>query len=211
MASAPERRLGIPRPPGAARRTSQRGSSRSSQRFAPANKKLPSPLAPFSAWADGGVRVPRPRPGQLDVPERQRTHAGRSELRTHGSGPGGAGEGGKRPRQRRDVISTARWRGSGKRDGGVYAGCLAERYQSMSRISINAPELHHPAILGQHVYRHLEGWLARAGQGVQIIVADNALPPAAAADGVVRFSRQADKPPVRVDRRRDRLTPHPFG
>lgn len=41
------------------------------------------------------------------------------------------------------------------------------------------------------IYRHLERWLARRGQGAQIIVADNAPPRAAAADVVTRFSRQA--------------------
>lgn len=47
----------------------------------------------------------------------------------------------------------------------------------------------------ERVYRHLERWLAGPGQGAQIIVADNAPPPTAAADVVVRFSRRADQPP----------------
>jgi hypothetical protein len=47
----------------------------------------------------------------------------------------------------------------------------------------------------ERVYRHLERWLAGSGQGAQIIVADNAPPPTAAADVVVRFSRRVDRPP----------------
>lgn len=45
------------------------------------------------------------------------------------------------------------------------------------------------------VYGHLERWLARAGAGAQIIVADNAPPPTADSDVIVRFSRRADRPP----------------
>lgn len=45
------------------------------------------------------------------------------------------------------------------------------------------------------VYRHLEDWLAGAGAGAQVVVADNAPPPAAVPDVIVRFSRRADRPP----------------
>ena len=41
------------------------------------------------------------------------------------------------------------------------------------------------------VYRHLSGWLAGAGAGAQVVVADNAPPPVAGADVIVRFSRTA--------------------
>ncbi len=45
------------------------------------------------------------------------------------------------------------------------------------------------------VYRHLEGWLAAAGEGAQILVVDND-PPAWVDDNVVvRFSRDAANPP----------------
>jgi hypothetical protein len=45
------------------------------------------------------------------------------------------------------------------------------------------------------MYRHLRRWLAGSGAGAQIIVADNAPPPEADADVVVRFSRRRDVPP----------------
>ena len=45
------------------------------------------------------------------------------------------------------------------------------------------------------VYRHVEHWLAHAGTGAQIIMADNAPPPTADSDVIVRFSRRADRPP----------------
>lgn len=45
------------------------------------------------------------------------------------------------------------------------------------------------------VYRHVERWLASAGAGAQIVVADNAPPPTVQSDVVVRFSRRADRPP----------------
>ncbi|MDG6103102.1 DNA recombination protein RecN [Dactylosporangium aurantiacum] len=47
----------------------------------------------------------------------------------------------------------------------------------------------------ERVYRHLDRWLAGRGVGAQIVVADNAPPPEAAADVVVRFSRRPDQPP----------------
>ena len=45
------------------------------------------------------------------------------------------------------------------------------------------------------VYRHLERWLAGPGFGAQVVVADNAPPPTADSDVIVRFSRRADRPP----------------
>ncbi|MEV1320011.1 DNA recombination protein RecN [Micromonospora arborensis] len=45
------------------------------------------------------------------------------------------------------------------------------------------------------VYRHIEEWLAGRGSGAQIVIADNAPPPAAAAGIIVRFSRHPDRPP----------------
>ena len=45
------------------------------------------------------------------------------------------------------------------------------------------------------IYQHIERWLARAGAGAQIVVADNAPPATANADVVVRFSRRSDRPP----------------
>jgi hypothetical protein len=50
------------------------------------------------------------------------------------------------------------------------------------------------AVIGR-VYRHIEGWLAGAGTGAQVVVADNAPPPTADSDVIVRFSRRADRPP----------------
>jgi len=45
------------------------------------------------------------------------------------------------------------------------------------------------------VYRHIEGWLAAAGEGAQILIVDND-PPAWVDDAVVvRFSRDAANPP----------------
>jgi hypothetical protein len=45
------------------------------------------------------------------------------------------------------------------------------------------------------IYRHVQGWLAGPGAGAQIIVADNAPPPEADPDVIVRFSRRPDQPP----------------
>jgi hypothetical protein len=45
------------------------------------------------------------------------------------------------------------------------------------------------------IYRHLHTWLAGRGAGAQVIVADNAPPPQADPDVVVRFSRRPDQPP----------------
>jgi hypothetical protein len=45
------------------------------------------------------------------------------------------------------------------------------------------------------IYRHLRRWLAGRGAGAQIVVADNAPPPEAEADVIVRFSRRPDQPP----------------
>jgi hypothetical protein len=45
------------------------------------------------------------------------------------------------------------------------------------------------------IYRHLRDWLAGRGAGAQVVVADNAPPPAAEADVIVRFSRRPDQPP----------------
>ncbi|WP_426511934.1 DNA recombination protein RecN [Dactylosporangium sp. McL0621] len=47
----------------------------------------------------------------------------------------------------------------------------------------------------ERIYRHIEDWLAGRGVGAQIVVADNAPPPTAAADVIVRYSRRADQPP----------------
>ena len=44
-------------------------------------------------------------------------------------------------------------------------------------------------------YKHLHEWLNGPGQGAQILVVDNAPPPSADDDVVVRFSRRADQPP----------------
>lgn len=44
-------------------------------------------------------------------------------------------------------------------------------------------------------YKHLHDWLAGPGEGVQVFVVDNAPPPSADDDIVVRFSRRADQPP----------------
>jgi hypothetical protein len=44
-------------------------------------------------------------------------------------------------------------------------------------------------------YKHLHDWLNGPGQGAQILVVDNAPPPSADDDVVVRFSRRADQPP----------------
>jgi hypothetical protein len=45
------------------------------------------------------------------------------------------------------------------------------------------------------IYRHLRRWLAGRGAGAQVVVADNAPPPEADADVIVRFSRRPDQPP----------------
>ncbi|MFK3980631.1 DNA recombination protein RecN [Micromonospora sp. NPDC050397] len=45
------------------------------------------------------------------------------------------------------------------------------------------------------IYRHLDEWLSDRGSGAQIVVADNAPPPTAASDIIVRFSRRPDLPP----------------
>ncbi|MER7008035.1 DNA recombination protein RecN, partial [Dactylosporangium sp. NPDC000555] len=47
----------------------------------------------------------------------------------------------------------------------------------------------------ERVYRHIEAWLAGRGVGAQVVVADNAPPPTAADDVIVRYSRRADQPP----------------
>ncbi|GAA2629081.1 hypothetical protein GCM10010399_70970 [Dactylosporangium fulvum] len=47
----------------------------------------------------------------------------------------------------------------------------------------------------ERIYRHLEEWLAGRGVGAQIVVADNAPPPTAADDVIVRFTRRPDQPP----------------
>jgi hypothetical protein len=44
-------------------------------------------------------------------------------------------------------------------------------------------------------YKHVHDWLNGPGQGAQILVVDNAPPPSADDDVVVRFSRRADQPP----------------
>lgn len=44
-------------------------------------------------------------------------------------------------------------------------------------------------------YKHLHDWLNGPGNGAQILVVDNAPPPSADDDVVVRFSRRADQPP----------------
>jgi len=44
-------------------------------------------------------------------------------------------------------------------------------------------------------YKHLHDWLNGPGHGAQILVVDNAPPPSADDDVVVRFSRRADQPP----------------
>jgi DNA repair exonuclease SbcCD ATPase subunit len=44
-------------------------------------------------------------------------------------------------------------------------------------------------------YKHLHSWLADAGAGAQIVISDNAPPPEADADVIVRFSRRVDLPP----------------
>jgi hypothetical protein len=44
-------------------------------------------------------------------------------------------------------------------------------------------------------YKHLHDWLNGPGQGAQILVVDNAPPPSADGDVVIRFSRRADQPP----------------
>ncbi|WP_157437824.1 hypothetical protein [Actinoplanes subtropicus] len=43
----------------------------------------------------------------------------------------------------------------------------------------------------ERVYQHLSRWPADAGAGAQVVVADNAPPPAAEAGVIVRFSRQS--------------------
>jgi len=61
-----------------------------------------------------------------------------------------------------------------------------------------AATLQHGAADGaviDRIYRHLERWLAGAGFGAQIVIADNAPPRAADSDVIVRFSRRADRPP----------------
>ena len=44
-------------------------------------------------------------------------------------------------------------------------------------------------------YKHLHDWLNGSGRGAQILVVDNAPPPSADDDVVIRFSRRADQPP----------------
>lgn len=44
-------------------------------------------------------------------------------------------------------------------------------------------------------YRHVHDWLGGPGQGAQVIVVDNAPPPTADGNVVVRYSRRADDPP----------------
>jgi hypothetical protein len=58
------------------------------------------------------------RPGGVKGPASEAVAAAHRSWRQ--SGLGGAGLDGKQPRQRRDVIGTARRRGSGKRDGEVH-------------------------------------------------------------------------------------------
>ena len=43
-------------------------------------------------------------------------------------------------------------------------------------------------------YKHLHDWLNGPGHGAQILIVDNAPPPSADDDVVVRFSRRADQP-----------------
>jgi hypothetical protein len=45
------------------------------------------------------------------------------------------------------------------------------------------------------IYRHLHTWLAGAGAGAQVVIADNAPPAEADDDVIVRFSRRLDQPP----------------
>ncbi|GAA2383023.1 DNA recombination protein RecN [Dactylosporangium salmoneum] len=47
----------------------------------------------------------------------------------------------------------------------------------------------------ERIYRHIEDWLAGRGVGAQVVVADNAPPPTAADDVIVRYSRRPDQPP----------------
>ena len=51
--------------------------------------------------------------------------------------------------------------------------------------------LGHDDTVIDRVYQHLSRWLAGPGAGAQVVVADNAPPPAAGADVIVRFSRQS--------------------
>ena len=44
-------------------------------------------------------------------------------------------------------------------------------------------------------YKHLRTWLAGPGAGAQIIIVDNAPPPDAEDDVVVRYSGRVDRPP----------------
>ncbi|MEV0327445.1 DNA recombination protein RecN [Micromonospora echinospora] len=44
-------------------------------------------------------------------------------------------------------------------------------------------------------YRHLHAWLAGPGVGAQVVLVDNAPPPEAADDVILRFSRRVDQPP----------------
>jgi hypothetical protein len=50
-------------------------------------------------------------------------------------------------------------------------------------------------VTADRIYRHLYGWLAGRGLGAQVVVADNAPPPVARADVIVRFSGRPDRPP----------------
>jgi hypothetical protein len=45
------------------------------------------------------------------------------------------------------------------------------------------------------IYRHLTEWLTGPGLGAQVVVADNAPPPATDAHVIVRFTRRPDQPP----------------
>jgi hypothetical protein len=51
--------------------------------------------------------------------------------------------------------------------------------------------LGHDDTVIERIYLHLSRWLAGPGAGAQVVVADNAPPPAAEADVIVRFSRQS--------------------
>ncbi|GIJ43365.1 hypothetical protein Val02_02510 [Virgisporangium aliadipatigenens] len=47
----------------------------------------------------------------------------------------------------------------------------------------------------ERIYQHLHDWLAGRGAGAQVVVADNAPPPVADGDVIVRFTRRPDRPP----------------
>jgi len=46
--------------------------------------------------------------------------------------------------------------------------------------------------------KHVHDWLNGPGHDTQILVVDNAPPPSADDDVVIRFSRRADQPPYRL-------------